>query len=80
MEAKAEKVRVAETEERKKKERSRKETVRTGGKTRKGREKTKERKKNGGKKSDRRMEDLGWRRRNSEVRRRSRKTSPRKIP
>ena len=80
MEAKAEKVRVAETEERKKKERSRKETGRKGGKTRKGREKTKERKKTGGKKSDRRMEDLGWRRRNSEVRRRSRKTSPRKIP
>ena len=44
--AKAGKIRVVETEGRRKKGRSRKEMERKKGKTRKGKEKTKERKKN----------------------------------
>jgi len=56
VEAEAGKSRMAGTEEKRKKGRSRKEI---GRKREEGKEKTKERKKDGGKKSSRRMGDLG---------------------
>ena len=56
VEAKAGKSRMVETEERRKKGRSRKEM---GRKREEEKEKTKERKKDGGKESSRRMGDLG---------------------
>ena len=59
VEAEAGKVRVAETERRRKKGRSRKEMGRKREKTEEEKEKTKERKKDRGEESSRRMGDLG---------------------
>ena len=77
VETKAEKVRMAETEERRKKERNRKETRE---KREDGKEKTKERKEDEGKKSSRRIEDLKWREKSSKVRERIKEVSSREIP
>ena len=77
VEAEAGKVRVVETKRRREERRSKKKTRREG--TEKRKEKSKERKENGSEESSRKMGNLGWGGRSGKVRRRSKKTSPRKI-
>jgi len=76
VEAKAREVRMAETERRREKRRSRKEI---GGERRKEKEKTTKRKEDRSKESNRRIGDLRQGGRSSKVRRKSKKAGIRKV-
>ena len=79
VEAKARKIRMAKTKRRREKE-GKREEARRKEREEKGKAKAKERKKGGSAKSGGRMRDLGWGRRNSKVRSRSKEAGTRKIP